>query len=580
MCRAFKQLLLLNVVALVPLIAVGGPVLRIAEGDGKPIEQFEVMIHTADQGYENWQEGISGKFDLLGLRHRYSKSAAIDVVVRADGYASVVRSFQGAAKEELVANGAEIVLERARELRLMLRPAQGMELPKDVMPQVYFPELAWRVEVMWQPQNLRIQQPDFDMLNVQRKQDAAPEFVFRLPSEPREFLVAIYHPGWLRYYKVGPFTRADFNDDVLTLKIPRPGNIAGKLHWGDRDAAGLPFTRVNFELMRQLQAGGNSYLSVASEQSTLDKPSLSVADLAPGNYMMMIRTEPKQADDLVAGTEINPGRFFASKSFELQAGQSLSATFDFVPFDADANRGERTAHVKVTGADGSLAVGKQLKVNWFDGHYGAINIFDGPIPADGVVVLKGISDAVPTEAPFGPYSVEVGGESIGFFRVKAEDGMQEFAFRLVPKAGDMAPDMELAALDSAENVRLKDLRGKIVFLEFWETGCGPCQSPMARLNELVAALEGAWNDELAVLPVGLDANREIIASHVESRGWKNLRHYWSRRSEGEYFANARQAFVVHGVPTAVLIDQEGEIVWRGNPTEIDLAEEVAKLRAK
>ena len=132
----------------------------------------------------------------------------------------------------------------------------------------------------------------------------------------------------------------------------------------------------------------------------------------------------------------------------------------------------------------------------------------------------------------------------------------------------------------ASAVQLKDLRGKVVFLEFWETGCGPCQPMMAKLNELMGTHGGEWNDHVAVLAVSLDANPEIIASHVESRGWKNLRHYWSRRSGGEYFADAAQAFVVHAVPTAVLIDREGKIVWRGHPMGLDLAEEVAKLSAE
>jgi hypothetical protein len=79
------------------------------------------------------------------------------------------------------------------------------------------------------------------------------------------------------------------------------------------------------------------------------------------------------------------------------------------------------------------------------------------------------------------------------------------------------------------------------------------------------------------LPVGLDANPDIVASHVTSRGWTNLRHYWSKRTADEYFADAAVAFVVHGVPTALLIDPEGEIVWRGHPSSIGLAAEVAKL---
>jgi thiol-disulfide isomerase/thioredoxin len=233
----------------------------------------------------------------------------------------------------------------------------------------------------------------------------------------------------------------------------------------------------------------------------------------------------------------------------------------------------------VIGTDGLPAAGKRLQVSWFDGHYGSRTIFEGPIPADGVVSLVGISDQVPTEAPFGPYGVKVEGESVGFFRVMPADGPQNFEFRLVPKTGDPAPNVELVALETEERVHLRDMRGKIVFLEFWETGCGPCQPMMAKLNELVEAHAEQWQDHVAVLPVGLDANREILASHVESRGWTNLNHYWSPHSGGEYFADAGRAYVVHSVPTALLIDRNGKIVWRGHPSSLDLAAEIEKLVA-
>ena len=102
------------------------------------------------------------------------------------------------------------------------------------------------------------------------------EFVFRLPRERREFFVAIYHPGWLRYFKAGPFTSADFTDDAMTLEIPRPGTLAAEFQWGDRDVADLPFKGVSYQLMRQLQAGGNSYLSAASNKCALDDTSMSI----------------------------------------------------------------------------------------------------------------------------------------------------------------------------------------------------------------------------------------------------------------------------------------------------------------
>jgi thiol-disulfide isomerase/thioredoxin len=474
-----------------------------------------------------------------------------------------------------------VVLERGRKVRLRFQPPAGMDHPDGFLPQVFFPELAWRVEMMWQPENLlRLGQPDFNMLNVQPTKEDAEEFEFRLPRESRDFVVGVYQPGWLRYYKAGPFSRSDFTDNMMTLELPQPASITANLEWGDTDVADLPLKGVGYRVMWQLQEGGNSYASVASEQRTLDDASLNITDLAPGHYMLQLYTEPNAAAEVVASGDINPARFMARKMIELEAGEKVSEKFHYVPFNPNVNQGERTARVRVIGADGLSAAGKPMKVKWFDGHYGSLTIFDGAVPDDGVVVLEGISDEVPTEVPFGPYSVEVDGEGLGFFRVTADTEPQDFEFRLAPKVGDLAPDLELVALDTGERLRLEALRGKIVFLEFWETGCGPCQPEMAKLNELMSVHGHEWEDSVAVVPVSLDSKREIIAAHVASRGWTNLRHYWSTRGSDEYFSDVARAYVVLGVPTALLINREGEILWRGHPASFDLAEEVAKHRVE
>ena len=47
----------------------------------------------------------------------------------------------------------------------------------------------------------------------------------------------------------------------------------------------------------------------------------------------------------------------------------------------------------------------------------------------------------------------------------------------------MAPDFELQTLDG-KNLKLSDLRGKAVLLNFWATYCGPCKVEMPWFVEL------------------------------------------------------------------------------------------------
>jgi thiol-disulfide isomerase/thioredoxin len=560
-----------------PSNIVKEPSIDVVDEEGNAVPKFEVMTHTPNNGYESWAVGSDGRFTFKGLNTFLRSANKVDLLIRSNDHAPVVRSFSNEELTELRSHGAKLTLERGREVRLKLNPPSGSTLPADLSPEFYFEDFAWRVEMMWQPRNRQNRVPDFNLLGATRTSNG--EYVIRLPSKDASFFVGVYHPGWLRYFKAGPFTSRDFANGELAINLPRPGTLAVKLDWSQEDSQKLPFAGIDYRIARQNPTRGTVWVAATSETG-LDGPPLEVNDLAPGDYSVTVSTKPKVENAVGQEREINPGRFSARTQVTLESEQSIHETIRWNAFDPEALRGNRSARVRIFDADGKPAAGKQLHVEWSDGHYGSLPVFDGPVGADGVVALNGITETVNRDLPFGPFTVSVDGNRLGFFRISPAGPTEEFTFGLLPNTGTLAPDIELIQLKSGERVRLKQFRGQIVYLEFWETTCGPCQPPMARLNELVRTQATDWEGKVALVPLCLDRDPNVISTHINTRGWTNLRHYRSERSNDEYFTDAQRAFAVMSYPTAFLIDRDGKIVWRGHPAEQDVVTQVQNMERK
>jgi beta-lactamase regulating signal transducer with metallopeptidase domain/thiol-disulfide isomerase/thioredoxin len=538
--------------------------LRVLDEDGKPLSKLEAMVHTANEGYGQWVDGRDGMV-FLGGAWQY-RGAALQVLVRADGYASTVARFAGPQQDDLSHGKAAITLRRGQKVQLRFNLPKDMTWPKGTLPEVYFDDLQERLRMMRQPSNRRGNGvSDFNMLNL--REVGAGQFEFSLAADTPRFHVAVHAPGFLQYFETGPFTLVDVKNGKLEIDVPRPATLDVSFEPGDHPGADVPFKSAWVDVNWQLQ--GNSFLNVTSAASPSLTPRLKVTDLAPGRYFVSVRTQPKEDSKPLPGSEINVGAFYDQRMLILKSGQSERIDFRSTPFDPNAFRGTRTAVVHIRTPDGKPAQGRRVSVTYIDGHYGAQTVFSGAVPASGDIVLTGITDrAPPSSYPFPAYSVSVDDKRLGSFGFTKEPPTQQFEFSLAPGVGDMAPDLELTSLVSGKPIRLSSLHGKVVFLEFWATWCGPCQEPMAKLNALGEEQSAAWKDRVAIVPVSIDSEQGRVKSHVQQRGWTGLEHYWSGGSNGEDFETpAARAFVVYGVPEAVLIGRDGRLLWRGHPLD-------------
>jgi len=131
-----------------------------------------------------------------------------------------------------------------------------------------------------------------------------------------------------------------------------------------------------------------------------------------------------------------------------------------------------------------------------------------------------------------------------------------------------APDFTLESLDG-KNVRLSDLRGKAVLLNFWATWCVPCKVEMPWLVEL----QGKYGPQgLQIVGVAMDdAAKEDIAKFAKDMG-VNYPVLLGKEAVGDEYGG------VPALPESFFISRDGKIVDRiiGLEGKADIEEAVKK----
>jgi cytochrome c biogenesis protein CcmG/thiol:disulfide interchange protein DsbE len=117
-------------------------------------------------------------------------------------------------------------------------------------------------------------------------------------------------------------------------------------------------------------------------------------------------------------------------------------------------------------------------------------------------------------------------------------------------AGQAAP--ELAALPTASGgaISAKDLQGKVTYLDFWASWCGPCKQSFPWMNQMQAKY---GSKGFQVIAVNLDKKRDDADRFLAEVPAK-----FSVAFDAPG-ASAKQ-FQIKGMPSSVLIGADGRVI--------------------
>src|SRR5699024_850326 len=128
-----------------------------------------------------------------------------------------------------------------------------------------------------------------------------------------------------------------------------------------------------------------------------------------------------------------------------------------------------------------------------------------------------------------------------------------------------APDVTFKN-SKGEEVKISELKGKVVFINFWATWCPPCRIEMPTINKLYKEFKD--NEDMVFLIVDADNKSDKCSEFTADKSYAFPIYVPAGNIPYVYFSGA--------LPTTVMINKTGEIVFRhagaadyGDPKMVD-----------
>ena len=135
--------------------------------------------------------------------------------------------------------------------------------------------------------------------------------------------------------------------------------------------------------------------------------------------------------------------------------------------------------------------------------------------------------------------------------------------------GTPAPAFELPPVGGGPSLGVKQLRGKVVLINFWATWCKPCEDEMPAMERLYRTLSGSGFELIAI---SVDDDRSLVEPFAKRLGLT-----FPILLDPEH--EAAKAYQTFRFPESLLVDRNGIVVERYiGSKDWDAAAYIARIR--